>query len=209
MTANISRLINREMAGRLSDPWAHCVTRLVQHCGEQSARMIGLTGHDHGVGTSSLASALARGFQDFGKPSLIIDVSRYPSGQSRTLSDFQDALSLAALNTTPAVIDIGPPTADDPVTAEAFRQALADVMKRGTTVIVDLPPATQTTELMKSPIEFAVTGCDVTYLVCLSGITTRAELANSVDVCRINGLKLSGIVPNDRVLLGSRLLDVG
>jgi Mrp family chromosome partitioning ATPase len=189
----------------VTDAWSRSVTRLVRHSDQAGARVIGLVGMHPRVGVSTLARRLAWAFAEFGKPTLLVDVSI--PGQ------FQAVPYLAVTGSKPSTpserLQPFVKVADTGSGATSLRsdmRTMLEAVAQGQTVIVDLPSVEDKIGTRRSTQTDAAGACDIAYLVCLSGTAKKTELANSIEVCRINGLKVGGIVANDWKLMGSHLL---
>lgn len=191
-----------------TDPWLRSMTGLVRHSEQHGARVIGIAGMQTGVGATMLARRLARAYTDFGKSTLLVDASAVGAGS--TTSELargapSDFMKFARDEQSLRVLDLAEHVSRLHATHDAMRQ-MFDAVPKEMTVVVDLPSVDAATGAIPSGHSGAATACDLVYLVCLSGVTRKADLATSVEICRINGLKIGGIIANDWKLLGSHLL---
>jgi Mrp family chromosome partitioning ATPase len=181
----------------------------MRHAEQHGMRVIGIAGMQAGVGASTLARRLARAYTDFGNATLLVDASA--AGTGGTTSEPGPAapshfMDLARDEQSLWVLDLAEHADRLPATHHAMRQ-MFDTGAKDMIVVVDLPPVNSATGAFRSGFySGAATACDLVYLVCLSGVTRKSALANCVEICRINGLKIGGIVANDWKLLGAGYL---
>jgi Mrp family chromosome partitioning ATPase len=211
-TATSVKRIRAAMADKFDTrPWARSVTKLLGFAEKSGARIVGVTGQTSGVGTSLLSNELAHTYTEFGKPTLLVNASRLEIDRS-TVSENRDLpfdlLGMAhRSNTGLSAIDLADFSNELPSGRAAFKKMFEAVSAQGITVVVDLAPVSLAPGA--GVPAFMVTGaaCEMVFLVCLSGAVTKAELADCHEICKINGVKLGGIVPNDWLLPASSLLD--
>lgn len=203
--SSMAKLIDAAVAKR---SWTRPVTKIVRHAEQNGAHIIGITGVQQGIGVSLLARLLAQTYADFGKSVLLVDASQEPSlDAQRSASNAGPATltELAQHNGSYLTVNISEHAHRLPKSAAEMRSAFDTVTAQGMTIVVDLPAV----ELMKGPAAgetIAGVACDQIFLLCLSGRTKKADLVNSMEICRIYGLKIGGIVANDQSLWGSHLL---
>lgn len=191
-------------------PWSRSVTKLLGFAEKSGVRIIGVTGQTFGVGTSLLSDGLAHAYAEFGKPTLLVDASRLEIDRNSISEDRDipfDLLSLARRsNTGLSTIDLAEFADELPSGRTAFRKMFEAVSAKGMTVVVDLPPVSTAPGAGVPTFMVAGAACEMVFLVCLSGVVTKAELGDCIEICKIYGVKLGGIIPNDWMLPGSKLL---
>ncbi len=204
--SSMAKLIDAAIAKR---SWTRPVTKIVRHAEQNGAHIVGITGVQQGIGVSLLASLLAQTYADFGKNVLLVDASQEPPlDAATTASDVGPAalLELAQDSGSYLTVNISEHRHRLPKSAAEMRNAFDIVTAQGMTIVVDLPAV----ETMKGPDageNIAGAACDHIFLLCVSGRTKKADLVNSMEICRIYGLKIGGIVANDQSLWGSHLLE--
>lgn len=105
------------------------------------------------------------------------------------------ALVLAALEETTELDGI-----------DGARKRLADATKDFDAVIVSLPPIVQA-DGMPAPVFMRTAPlCDMVFILCLSGVTKHASLAEATEISRVSRAKVAGIVLCDWELAGHSLL---
>ena len=191
-------------------PWSRSVTKLLGFAEKSRSRIIGITGQTYNVGTSLLSDDLAHAYVEFGKPTLLVDASRLEIDRGSISEDRDspfDLLSRARRNNTGlSTIDLAGVADELPSGRAAFNKMFEAATDKGVTVVVDLPPVGSAPGIGIPTFMVAGAACEIVFLVCLSGVVTKAELGDCVEICKINGVKLGGIIPNDRLLPGSKLL---
>jgi Mrp family chromosome partitioning ATPase len=192
-------------------PWARSVTKLLSFAEQSSVRIVGVAGQGYGVGASLLSNELAHTYIEFGKPTLLVNASRLEIDRNSVSEDRDIPFDLLGLahrhNTGLSTIDLADFSSELPSGRAAFKRMFESVSAVGVTVVVDLPPVSSAPGA--GVPAFMVTGaaCEMVFLVCLAGVVSKAELADCAEICKINGVKLSGIVSNDWMLPASKLLD--
>ena len=202
--SSMAKLIDAAIAKR---SWTRPVTKIVRHAEQNGALIVGITGVQQGIGVSLLARHLAQTYSDFGKNVLLVDASQELSRDVATASEVGLAtlIELAQPKGSYLTVNISEHRHRLPNSAAEMRSAFKNVTAQGMTIVVDLP-AVETMKGAAAGENIAGVACDQIVLVCLSGRTRIADLANSMEICRIYGLKIGGIVANDRSLWGSHLL---
>lgn len=193
-----------------SSPWSSSVTKLVGFGEKKGHRIIGISGQARGVGASMLSMELARAYADFGKPTLRIDASRLEIERNQVSVERDIPFDILAMaqksNIGPLTLDLAEFAHLLPSGRSAYRKLFSAVAQKGYHVVVDLPPVRSAPGVAVPGFMVAGAACELVYLVCLAGVVTRSELADSVEICKINGVPLGGIVPNDWKITGSGLL---
>jgi Mrp family chromosome partitioning ATPase len=191
-------------------PWLRPVTKLLGFAEKQGVRVVGITGQTAGVGASMLSEELAHSYTEFGKPTLLVNASRLDVERLSVLEDRDIPFDLVAMsnrnNTGLSTIDLAEFTDELPTGRTAFKRMFDAAAARGLTVVVDLPPVSAAPG--SAVPAFMVTGaaCQLVFMVCLSGVVKKAELSDCVEICKINGVKLGGIIPNDWKIPASNIL---
>jgi Mrp family chromosome partitioning ATPase len=197
---------NRSRTDVQLDPWSQAVTRMVRHTEQLGTRIIGIAGIKPGVGASRLARRLAHTYVEFGKTTLLIDASAVPKITPQPALDAQvDIMALARNEQSLWVLDLARNASQWPTTRDAIRQVL-DAVGKNTTIVVDLPPVSSANGTARTSYSGTGAACDLVFLVCLSGRTRKSELANGLEICRIDALKVGGVVANEWKVWGSQLL---
>jgi Mrp family chromosome partitioning ATPase len=184
------------------------MARIMLNADQEEARAIGIAGTQAGIGASTLARLLARAYVDQSKRALLVDARAAVADDATSDTNFgapSDLMKLARDDQGLMVLDLATHTSGVAASHQAMR-ALFDSVADAMTVVVDLPPVDTAASAFRSGYSGAGSACDLVYLVCPSGTTRRVDLANYLEVCRINRLKVGGIVINDSKVFGSRIL---
>jgi len=191
--------------------WALPLAKVQGFAEQQGAKIVGITGDRSGVGVSLLSCEVARLYTEIGKPTLLVDASHLEIEKIAGADDpgvpFDLLAKARSSNTGLWTIDLAEFAHQLPTGRTSFRRLFETAAGAGMTVIVDLPPAgVPSGQAMRT---FAVAGaaCDLVFLVCLSGVIKKAELSNCVDLFKIKGVTLGGIIQNDWKLPVARLLE--
>jgi Mrp family chromosome partitioning ATPase len=182
--------------------------KIIATVNEQSAGVIGITGSRCGIGVSLACRELAGGLSRFGTRTLLVELS------SAKVLNVASEDAIAAPSLLPLCVEASPTLfvvdthASRSLVASprGLAEAVAEARNAGFTVILDLPPVLQKSGSPDPKIAAGGLLCDLVYLVCLSGETDQKELQACIETSRIVGMKMGGIILNDRCLPGSRLL---
>lgn len=182
--------------------------KIIATINEQSAGVIGITGSRGGIGVSLASRELAGGLSRFGTRTLLVELS----GANVLNAASDDAIAAPSLlplsiEASPTLFVVDTHAARSLVASPGgLSAAVAEARDAGFTVILDLPPILQTSGSPDPKIAAGGLLCDLVFLVCLSGETDQKELQACIETSRIVGMKMGGIILNDRCLPGSRLL---
>lgn len=182
--------------------------KIIATINEQSAGVIGITGSRCGIGVSLASRELASGLSRFGTRTLLVQLSsaKVLNVASEDAGAAPSLLSLS-VETSPTLFVVDTHAARSLVaTPRGLGEAVAEARESGFTVILDLPPVLQKSGSPDPKIAAGGLLCDLVFLVCLSGETDQKELQACIETSRIVGLKMGGLILNDRCLPGSRLL---
>lgn len=190
---------------------ARRMAKIIAIANTQSAHIIGVTGARPGVGVSVTSRQLAGAISNFGKKTLLVDLSRV---------EFSNLGSAHAPTSTITLLDYaseirpGLSVVDGTVvpllhekTLPELHHALDSGMRAGYTIIVDLPPVLQKSGQPVPATAISGAACDLVFLVCLSGTMKRKDLISCVQTCAIMELKVGGLILNDWKLPGSSILE--
>lgn len=183
------------------------LTKLVSVAVAQSARIIGVTGIRKGVGVSVTSRQIAGAFASYGATTLLVDLSGAEISDSPSSHGVSFLDVMTEVSPSLGVVDVARLSRAAALGADQIRDALAETAQKGFTVIVDLPPVLQSPGPSKPVVRTVGSQCDIVFLVCLSGVTKRSEVIESLDASRIMGLKLGGVVLNDWRLPANGLLE--
>ncbi len=186
---------------------ARRLTKLVSAAVAQSTNIIGVTGARKGVGVSVVSRQLAGAFASFGVRTLHVDLSKATISTGAQTGRLSLLDLMTEVRPCLATVDLGGASGSVALDADRVRDALAEAVKNGFTVIIDLPPLLLASDQSRPAIAAAGTACDAVFLVCLSGDTKRNELAECIDTGRIIGLKFGGVILNDWRLPANDLIE--
>jgi Mrp family chromosome partitioning ATPase len=183
---------------------ARRLTKVIASAQAQSASIIGITGPRTGIGVSVVSRELAGALASFGAKTLLVDVSHATVVEPSTEPVLETSLALLASEVRPrlSVAKVGVC-----LSADAFRASLAEAVREGYTVVLDLPPVMQASGQPTPSLLAAGAACDVVFLVSLSGQVTQKELVACIETGRLVGLKLGGMILNDWRMPASGLIE--
>lgn len=179
----------------------------MHHVEDKSALTVGITGTVKGVGVAELSRKLAQVCVNQGKSVLLVDASKQATVEkgSGGVLTATELLGHCRNEGGLQILDAGAIDGRMPSSGDAMRHLFRE-LSNGMTVIVSLPPILATSGATRSWQVDAAAACDIAYLVCLGGVTRKRQLADCMEMSRIFGLKVGGIISNDRNLFGSRQL---
>lgn len=190
---------------------ARRMAKIIAIANTQSAHIIGVTGARPGVGVTVTSRQLAGAISNFGRKTLLVDLSgvdfsslgsaHAPAAPITLLdyaSEIRPGLSVVDGTAVPLLHE---------KTLSELHHALDTASRSGYTIIVDLPPVLQKSGQPVPATAISGAACDLVFLVCLSGTMQRKDLISCVQTCAIMELKVGGLILNDWKLPGSSILE--
>jgi Mrp family chromosome partitioning ATPase len=168
---------------------------------QKSARIIGITGNRPGVGVSLLSRELARAYAANGMPVILVDASganmeAIKPSEGRN-APFDLLANASREEPGPLVVHLAAPDLPVPSDKLAIKEAFERAAANDAAVVVDLP-AVYSERLQDAQVLSHVgPACQLVFFVCMSGVITKAELGDSVNMCRFNRVPVGGVVIND------------
>jgi hypothetical protein len=104
--------------------------------------------------------------------------------------------------------DLAKTAGEHPLTSHQIRESLAALTQDGGCAFVLLPPMTKDENRANQSYLATGAACDSVFLVVLTGVSMKSETKYSVHVSKLAGIKLGGIILNDRKHFAKRLLRV-
>lgn len=182
-------------------PWSRSVTKVLAFAEDRGARIVGVTGDRTGVGVSLLSRELARAYKRYGIDALLVDASRIDFRQVGRAEGHNAPIDLlAAAQKTDediSVIDLAEYANYLRADPHAIREMFEAASGEERAIVVDLPPAEAESEHGTQVLSLMGAACTLVYLVCLSGVTSKAKLGDCMEVCRISRLPVGGMIIND------------
>ena len=182
------------MLETLRPQWTAQLQQIIAFTEANKARVIGITSHDSGTGVTTLAQQLAQSYLSIGRSVALADLSH---GTFRVLLADNSGSTWADVTSEHfSVLGIDP-TEDEPHTSGSARVQLAALRARADTVIVDLPPASvKSADFLRQFLD-AAPACDQVFMLCVTAQAYASEVRESVNICTIGGVALTGVVLND------------
>lgn len=182
-------------------PWQNAATKILAFAEEKGVRIVGLIGDRTGVGVSLLCHELARAYARHGINVLLVDVSRVDVSAPPAPPGQAVPLDLVALATTIepgfAQIDLAEHSAVLPAGRQAIGALFEGITSQGGAIVVDLPAANAGAGQRNHTAGLIGSACQHVYLVCMSGLTKKAELTDTMKQCAICKIPVEGIIIND------------
>lgn len=170
----------------------------------QSARIIGITSERAGSGVSLAAEGLAKAYANFGRRTLLLEVEHAPSSPEGAAPTSAVKNRRASGRTSLDVASVASLSMEtDP---HVYRRIYDSAGQDYKVIIVDLPPVAASTTRSPGELLAPVAACDLVFLVGLTGEADRDSVGACVEMCRIGGVKLGGLILNDWKMPASRLL---
>lgn len=170
----------------------------------QSARVVGITSERTGSGVSLAAEGLAKAYANFGRRTLLLEVEHSPSSPEgaapASAVKNRRASGRASLDVA-SVASLSMET--DPLVYRRIYESAGQDYK---IIIVDLPPVAANSGRSPAELLAPVAACDLVFLVGLTGEADRDSVGACVEMCRIGGVKLGGLILNDWKMPASKLL---
>lgn len=189
--------------------WKESAVRVIAFAEARSTKILGVTGIVKGVGNSSITTAIAQTFSEYGQRILLIDAI------NANIEENNDAPKSKLLNLTVSATPIdkhlhylGLAQTEFTLPQEAgyFRSIFQIALEYYHAIIVDLPPiVTKSGHPTASNLAIG-SACDAVFMVCETGRTTRAQIQQGLASSKISGMKVEGLLLNDYQLPMNRIL---
>lgn len=197
------------------DDWSRTAEQIMLSIVESKARVLAITSAIPAAGVSTVASGLASAFARSGRKALLIDLTgTLDSGTGAAAwapGDPLDTDAFRHVGDTFSRLSIAPTTANRALfsNVELFQKTFQRDLASYTHIILDLPAVLETDAKRLSPVA-AARAADAVVIVGLTGLTTRAELAEATQILRQVGANVAGVVLNDQycATLGEEIADV-
>ena len=182
--------------------WQRSIEQLVLTAARENARVIGLAALKRGAGVSLVCHQLARTIAGGGTKTLFLDTCEV-QGEADRVDNASALISPSA-----GGYDIFRAQSNEHRrqlfgSALKVRQLLSTDLAEYGSVIVDLPPLTDETDMVINTTAIASV-CDRLLLLCVVGQDTRADLAEAVANLKSAGATPAGIISNERFYIDPR-----
>lgn len=182
-------------------PWALAVTKVLAFAEEQGARIVGITGDRAGVGVSTLSRELAQAYSRHGLRAILVDASHLDQSSDAQAIGETARVSLHDIATpvSPDVsmVDLAPFAGQVPASSAEMAEWLKAEVSDNVAIVVDLPAVRDDKPSQVGALRTVGSACEIVYLVCLSGVTTEAELSQCIESCKIHRVPIGGLIIND------------
>jgi Mrp family chromosome partitioning ATPase len=178
----------------------------------QDVRMAGITSDSAGNDCGELALAVAQTYASFGRRTLFLDASHdlpVPRDIGERLSPGTppvDLQSIAQQNNGVYMVSLSDSEAMQHGNRAQMKAAIDAASRNFDRIVVQLPPVIKGPGRTVGPDLSFGASCDSVLLVCRTGVTTREYLKECLQVCSIWGVKIGGLIMDDRKLPFARLL---
>ena len=185
----------RDPASRMG--WLRMVEQIAFGC-FGNHRIVGVTAPHFSAGVSTLSRALANISAQWGKETLLIDLSEPLSRLEWILdaADPRDLIQRSEGNYDTLKITANETDAEIFTAPEYLLENLVGTLNEYRSIVLDLPPVLEYSSSTISPI-LAATKCDIVAIVSVKGQTTFDDLKNVIDMCRVAGVRIGGTVLNE------------
>lgn len=197
-----------EMASRLD------CNPVLETIDASGANIIGIGSDSSVSGAERFARTLAEIYSGITAKSYFVDARDFPVDDDQASAGTAPPPALDLLQTTSRAdegyleIDLAEAAGDRPLTSHQIRTSLQELIKDGGCAFVLLPPVSETENRANQSYLAAGAACDSVFLIVLTGVATKSETKYSVHVSKLAGIKLGGIILNDRNHFARRLLRV-
>lgn len=196
-----------EMASRLD---CNPVLETIEASG---ANIIGIGSDSPEAGAERFARTLAAIYSGITAKSYFVDARNFPVAADEagagTVPPALDLLHTSARADGGYLeANLAEAAGDRPITSRQIHASLQELVQDGGCAFVLLPPVSEDENRANQSYLAAGAACDSVFLVVLTGVATKSETKYSVHVSRLAGIKLGGIVLNDRNHFARRLLRV-
>jgi Mrp family chromosome partitioning ATPase len=168
---------------------------------QKTARVIGITGNRPGVGVSLLSRELAHAYASNGMPVILVDATGATVETTRSAEGRNapfDLLGNASTEQTgPLYLHLASSELPLPSDRLAIKEAFERVAAHDAAVVVDLPPVYSERIQDAQVLSHVGPACQLVFFVCMSGVITKAELGDSISLCKINRVPVGGVIVND------------
>lgn len=182
--------------------WVSEVERIALATSKLGARTVGLTSPSGGVGCVSLAKLLARNFCCSDWSSLRIDLTQ-PLTANALADDWIPGKELDGdlISKTPYGFDevvARPSDVTRPLynNVDRIRRSLDQDFRGYDRIVASLPPVLEKSGNHINAVSASL-ACDIVFLVCATGVTTRADVSNAIDQLEAAGSNIVGTVLNN------------
>jgi Mrp family chromosome partitioning ATPase len=195
-------------AGQLP-AWKESAVRAIAFAEARSTKILGIAGIVKGVGNSSITTAVAQAYSDYGQRILLIDAI------DANIDESTDAPKSKLLNLTESTtpinkhlhyFDLSRTAFTLPQETEYFRSIFQIALEYYHAIIIDLPPIVTTSGQPASSNLAIGAACDAVFMVCETGRTTQAQVQQGLASSKISGMKVEGLLLNDYRLPMNRIL---
>lgn len=181
------------------------LSAVINFADQHAAKIIGITSNQGGSGVTVTAHAIARAYETYGKKALLVKLEP-PAEEPEEDQAETDECDVPEADPSSVSIDVPVLRLEPGETREGFAAACGAAAADYDAVIVDLPPVSNA-DGQPSPELLALgPACDMVFLVMLTGVVTRAELAACLETCRIGRVTIGGLILNDFKMTASGLL---
>lgn len=183
--------------------WIRPIEQVVLPALEGKLRILGFTSPDHGAGVTSVAQAAAETIARSGIKVLLLDLTQASDaagGGHGWIPGAPGTQQGARPHAAGYDMLLAQPSADTRFLfndGKRLRTALADELAEYAVIVVDLPPLLDASSLIINPVTAAL-ACDKVLMVYAKGLTKRVDMAAATDLARASGIRLEGLIFNER-----------
>lgn len=190
-------------ATQMAKSWSKPIEQIALTLLETQTRVVGFTSPTADVAVGTVCASMAGTLAAFGSRTLLVDLSKpvvastltppwLPGeggiGQSiRQAREGFDVLEAAPTPETRLLFS----------NAELIRRMLSDELRPYGSILVEMPPVLDGEGNTINPVGPAL-ACDSVIMMCSTGRTTKDQIQQAVDPLRSAGVKLGGVIMDDR-----------
>ena len=203
------------MSTEMINDWSRTAEQIMLSTIESKIRVLAITSPFSGAGVSTVAHGLAAAFAKSGRKTLLVDLSEPVRGDGRiggwAPGEPVPADAIRVGDDGVPVLTVLPSAATRALFSnvylltKSFQRDLASFSN----IILDLPPVDNSASEGLNPVA-AARAADAVFLVGLTGLTYRTEMAEASQKLRQVGANVTGVILNDQfcATLGEEIADV-